>query len=330
MILQRLVNLSSFEYDTDRFNNRNNLINFIDKHNLNGIELLNPLSRDRNVIPDEIIKGVHLRYYPAWLDFWRGDEEALIKQFENVENINSYYEGSGREDIIDYLKREVEAANNIGAHYAVFHVSHAQLEHVFNYKFSYSDIEVIDASAEFVNEIFKGLNTNIKLLFENLWWPGLTMLDRNMADRLLSRVDYKNKGFMLDTGHLMNTNLTLGNEIEAIDYVVNTVKNLGELGKMIKGLHLNFSLSGQYVTDNVINKKFYPGDLTPAKMNDSIYKHITSIDMHDPFTDNYARKIIREIEPEYLIYEFVSNSLEELEDYIEIQNTALFGKEALG
>lgn len=324
--MEKLVNLSSFEYDTGRFNyNRDNLISFLERYDLDGIELLNPLTMDKNIIPEEIVKGIHLRYYPAWIDFWKENRSELIRQFGSFENVVSYYGGRKREDIVDYLRKEILCADEMGAEYAVFHISHAQMEHVFNYKFTYSDREVIDASAEFVNGIFKGLDTKIKLLFENLWWPGLTLLDREMAYRLLERVEYKNKGFMLDTGHLMNTNIKLENEKQAIDYVLETVDNLGELGKLIKGLHLNLSISGRYVTDNVINKEYHPQELTISKMNENIYGHISSIDMHSPFTGNDVRKIIERIEPDYLVYEFVTNSLDELERNIMVQDRAVFG-----
>ncbi|MDO7206222.1 hypothetical protein Q5M85_21135 [Paraclostridium bifermentans] len=44
---------------------------------------------------------------------------------------------------------------------------------------TYTDKDVIDASIELVNEIFKDLDTEVTILFENLWWPGLRMVDKN-------------------------------------------------------------------------------------------------------------------------------------------------------
>lgn len=52
---------------------------------------------------------------------------------------------------------------------------------------------------------------------------------------------------MLDTGHLMNTNPELQTEQDGIEYILKTVKALGEDRKLIRGLHLNCSLSGDYV-----------------------------------------------------------------------------------
>ena len=47
------------------------------------------------------------------------------------------------------------------------------------------------------------------------------------------------------------------------------------------------------------------------------------LDMHKPFTDGDVKKIIELIKPEYVVYEFITTSLEEFEEYITIQNKAL-------
>ena len=44
------------------------------------------------------------------------------------------------------------------------------------------------------------------------------MLDKNTALTLLEKVNYENKGFMLDTGHLMNTNHYIENEEFGVKY----------------------------------------------------------------------------------------------------------------
>ena len=38
-------------------------------------------------------------------------------------------------------------------------------------------------------------------------------------------------GLMLDTGHLMNTNVHLQNEQQGIDYILQVVAKLGDLGR---------------------------------------------------------------------------------------------------
>ncbi len=318
----KLVNLSTYKYDMDRFHcNSSEIINFLEKHNIGGVELLNPLMWNENIIPSSIVKGVHLKYYPTWLDFWNNNEEELLRQFNSMEAVKKYYGGTTRESIIEQYRKEIQQADKIGAEYVVFHVAHVQVEHAYTYDYTYNDEEIIDATAELVNEVFKGLNTNIKLLFENLWQRGLTMVNKDMVSRLLEKVDYFNKGFMLDTGHLMNTNLSLKNEKDGIQYILDTVNNLGELKKFIKGIHLNCSLSGEYVTKQIESN---PKDkLSFDYMQKNVLFHIMKIDMHKPFSDNTVKQLINIIEPEYVIYEFITRSVEELEEYITIQNKSL-------
>ncbi|WP_392486628.1 TIM barrel protein [Haloimpatiens sp. FM7315] len=320
----KLINLSTFSHDLERFNyNSEEIISFLKKNNVDGIELLNSIEWDNKVIPKTLVKGIHLKYYPIWLDFWRKDNKKLIDQFETKDNIERYYGGLSRKKIIEQYRKEIMVASFIGAKYVVFHVSHVQLEHTYTYDFTYSDCEVIDATAELVNEVFKDLKTNVKLLFENLWWPGLTFLDKSMAMRLLEKVNYKNKGFMLDTGHLMNTNISLKDEKEAIEYLTNTISKLGELKNFIKGIHLSSSLSGSYVKEQINKSKDKEKKLSYNEINKDVFIHIMNIDRHKPFKDKSISSLVDFIKPDYLIYEFITSSLEELDDYIKIQDSAL-------
>ena len=85
------------------------------------------------------------------------------------------------------------------------------------------------------------------LLYENLWWPGLTLLNPRLADHLLSGTHHQRTGLLLDTGHLMNTSTNLATEDEAVRYVRRVVRGLGGLRTSIYGMHLHRSLSGAFV-----------------------------------------------------------------------------------
>ncbi|MBZ9632895.1 TIM barrel protein [Clostridium sp. FP1] len=318
----KLINLSTYKCDMERFHDNSlEITNLLEKHTIDGIELLNSLMWDENIIPSSIVRGVHLKYYPTWLDFWNNNESELLRQFGSHDEIKNYFGGTTRQCIIDQYRKEIQQADKIGAEYIVFHVAHVQVEHAYTYDFTYTDEEIIDATSELINEVFRGLNTNIKLLFENLWLPGLTFLNKDILLRLLEKVNYSNKGFMLDTAHLMNTNFDLTNEKEGIQYILDTVNNLGELKKFIKGIHLNCSVSGEYIKEQIqANRKC---KLPFNKMKENVLFHIMKIDMHKPFSDTDVKRIIDFIDPEYVIYEFITRSLEELEEYITIQNKAL-------
>jgi hypothetical protein len=117
---------------------------------------------------------------------------------------------------------------------------------------------------------------------------------------------------MLVTGHLMNTNPELPNEEEAADYVCRTVDDLGEMAGLIRGVHLSCSLSGQY--QKSFDRK-YNHHTTFAEM----YKHIVSIDQHQPFRTKAARRILNFIQPEYITHEMIYSTLPELEEKLKIQ-----------
>ena len=260
-------------------------------------------------------------HYPVWLDFWNGDEEGLFEEFSSKEDIINYYGKLDKKVIIDKYREEIKIAEKLNAKYAVFHVSNVRTKDCFNYEFTYTDKEVVDATIEIVNEIFKGLDTNITILFENLWWPGLKMTDPELVRYFIENIEYENKGIMLDTGHLLNTNLDINNEEEGIEYLIETINNLGDMKDYIKGIHLSKSLSGKYVKEQI--EKYKNKDIDYSKANNEIIYHILNIDEHKPFTDNKIDNLIEMINPKFLVYEFITTSLEELSNFIKIQDKVL-------
>ena len=237
------------------------------------------------------------------------------------EDIINYYGNLDKKVIIDKYREEIKIAEKLNAEYAVFHVSNVRTKDSFNYEFTYTDKEVVDATIEIVNEIFKGLDNNITILFENLWWPGLKMTDPELVRYFIENIEYKNKGIMLDTGHLLNTNLDINNEEEGIDYLVETISNLGDMKDYIKGIHLSKSLSGKYVKEQI--EKYKNKDIDYSEVNNEIIYHILNIDEHKPFTNNKINNLIEMINPKFLVYEFITTSLEELSDFIKTQNKVL-------
>ncbi|MCT4621219.1 MAG: sugar phosphate isomerase/epimerase [Marinisporobacter sp.] len=316
-----LMNLSTYNFDLQKFNNEpENILKFLDKNQLDGIELSNPLGWKEEIIPKKNIKGVHLKQYPTWLDFWKGNQAALLEQFKDMDLVKKYY-GGDKKDVIDHYQKEIQLSTKLGVSYVVFHVSHVQVEHTFNYQFTYSDEEVIDATAELINAIFKDLQTDVTLLFENLWWPGLRKLDKDLVLRLFNQVHYENKGLLLDTGHLMNTNTALESEEEGIEYIINIINNLGELKSFIKGVHLHCSLSGKYVLEQM-NKK-QSKDFSFSPISHEVFMHVFNIDNHKPFTSPKVKELIELINPEYLVHEIIASSSSELEKYIQTQKNTL-------
>jgi hypothetical protein len=318
------MNFSNHSSDLDRFSGDYNQIKqFLEKHDLHGLEMIQDTQWNGGIIPPSMIIGLHMRFWPIWLDFWRKDKEELMRQFGDEASFTHYYGGNSRDSIMKYYRNEIKTACDMGAEYIVFHVSHVQLEHCYNYRFTYNDNEIIEAFIEMVNELMDGVDAKFNLLLENQWWPGLTFLDKRVAARLMEGIKYSNKGFMLDIGHMMNTNLELKAEGEAVEYILEVLENLEELYVYILGIHLNSSLSGEYVKKQIQGGTDYNPKESFFNRYLNAFGHISKIDRHVPLMHPSIKKVIEFVKPEYLVYEFITDSFEELEQYVETQNETL-------
>ena len=180
---------------------------------------------------------------------------------------------------------------------------------------------MLDASIELINELLKDSPTEIDFLVENLWWAGFRFTEPQKTKYLLNGISYKRKGIMLDTGHLMNTNLNLRDEEEGIDYILQMLEHHGEYSDYVKGLHLNKSLSGEYVKQTIGKLPIPSGDY--FERFGKSYSHILQIDMHEPFTDKKIIQLLKKVQPKYVVHELKGDSLEKKAKAIAIQREAM-------
>lgn len=311
--------LQWFEQDWRR------IADFTKKNRLDGVELIiHHDEPDLDAIPPNLVQGLHLTYWPVCLDFLRQDQEALLRQFGNAENIQLYYEGLTPQCMMDRYRYELKIARQLKVKYVVFHVGHVELSHIYQREFPYHDREVLDAFVDLINEIFPAEDQGMTLLCENLWWPGLNFLDPGETKRFMDKIQYPNKGFMLDIGHLMITNPQLKNGQEAGNYILETIKNLGDGKDWIKGIHLNMALCGDYVRQD------HRGKAAKLAQIEDIWErfleardHILNIDLHVPFDDPSIQEVIDFIRPLYVVFEVEPKNLQEFQHFIAIQNQAL-------
>ena len=247
------------------------------------------------------------------MDFWLKKAKRLKQQFRNVIERNQYFRDAfSREEWLSVIRRNIGAGLTEAPEYMVWHVAEANNEEIFTWEFNYSDREVLLASADVFNSIADEIPENVTVLFENLWWPGLRLTDPRNVKYFFERIERKNVGIMLDTGHLMNTNARLKNEAEAADYVCRIVDKLGPCAELIKGVHLSCSLSGQY------QRSFTR--CVPANLDNAlIWQHVASIDQHTPFATKAAKQILDCIKPEYVVHEFTYDNMDELRAKLSVQ-----------
>ncbi|MGL4361794.1 MAG: TIM barrel protein [Cellulosilyticaceae bacterium] len=297
---------------------------FVEKHNMAGIELGLTADYDYTKIPEGIVKGVHLSFYPMWLDFWNGDIEILKNILGNEQAIIDYYGDVNRQVMIDSYREQYNKVKALGAEYMVFHVSHVRLEDSFTWKFDYTDEMVIDATIELLNEAFPVEEDGPKLLFENLWWPGLTFERPEIAKRLIDGVKYPNKGFVMDISHLTLMNSEIKNEEDCYKYVKHIVEELGDLSTLIDVVHLNKTLPRNYVKkDHSFLLERYQQAHTKMHKDKILKTHIQRMDPHQPFDHPVADKILQMISPKYCVFETNPSSIYELAHFIIKQNKVL-------
>lgn len=257
--------------------------------------------------PRELAVGYHLTFFTDWLDLYREDRGMLLEKYGSLEEVRRFYGGLGAEFLMETYRADLARARKLGVRYVVFHVSDVSIEEGYTYRWRHSSEEVVDAAAEVVNALLGKEEAGLDFLLENLWWPGLTMTDPDLTERLLEGIRSPSKGIMLDTGHLMNTNTGLASQQEGIAYIHRMLDAHGGLCRHIRGIHLHQSLSGAYVRGHTgaVPANLPQDCLEQYGVN---YRHIQKIDRHQPWTAPEAASIVERLRPDYLTHELAAVS----------------------
>ena len=296
------MNITTSYDDVCRFFSADDLKSFYKSHGCDGLEVMpldnyDPADLEHPIPPEEcslirssMVRGVHCCCLGDWMD-------------------------KDREELIRHYRKDLDYAKWMGAEYVVFHVVQVNDEEGFTYVMQHEDREVLTAAASFINELLEEQDYDFWFLMENLWWPGLNFLSPEDTRYLLERVHYEKKGFMLDTGHFLHTNLDLKTQEEGVDYLNQMLDAHGDLVSYIKGIHLQQSLTGDYVKEWLSTRHELPED--PAERFCKVYEHIFKIDKHEPFTAEGVPAMVQRIQPLYVTYEYITRSREELGKYLD-------------
>lgn len=317
-----LVNISNISCDTEGVlgGKPENLHRFLARHNLAGIEFTLYGQWDRLMPPADTVQGVHLPFWPDWLDFWRQDWPELLQSFGTREMVEQYYSAATKEAWLQQWRQNISRAVGAEAKYVVFHVCSNRSREMINRRFSYDNQQVVTASIELLNELVDELPDECWLLLENLWWPGLTMQQPELCQQLVEGIKHPRTGFMLDTGHLMNTNWDLQNQLDGVEYVEQIVKGLGEMRHFIKGMHLHQSLSGLFVRTKAAEN---PEPLQQPLGWEESFQYVSQVDQHQPFSIPEARELVELIKPDFLVHEFIQQDMADWEQKVAVQRSAL-------
>jgi sugar phosphate isomerase/epimerase len=277
-------------------------------------------------IPAGVMTGMHLRFYPILKPFWIGDKARLLEIFGDMETVIAFYGGPTRESLVENYRKQLALAQQLGCEYAVFHLSQSEFDYIYHWRFPWNWRETIDMCAELLNAAMADSPFSGELLLENLWWPGsFRALHPEEIEYALSRIAYPRTGIVLDTGHVLNTNQSIFSEAQGIEFLIDSVRSLGELSAVIRGLHLTRSLSADYVTKTQQALVPPPAEGSFWHQYHQAIIHVNQIDQHDPFDDPAIKGLFDVIHPDYVTYEFSYKSEEEWLDKIRRQRRALAG-----
>ena len=311
--MYKLLNMADF-YSNEEL--EKDMQYFSEKYGFDGYELIKFFDGDNSSLK-KYIKGYHMRFFPSWMELYLEDFNSLYDELKDEKYFKSLCGGHSKKELIEYYKRELKIAKELEVEYVVFHACNVKVTEAMTYDFKYSDKEVLDAVISIINKIFEDGEYNFKLLFENLWWSGLRLTNKEEVEYLLNGVKYKNVGFILDTGHMINNNRGIKNSKEGIGYIKKNIENIGKYKNLIYGMHLNYSLSGEYVNRAIKENK--EKNLSIEEIMNNVYQHVGSIDYHDPFEDKEIIDVINSLPIKYLVFELIGNTREELEDKIQRQ-----------
>lgn len=316
--MEQILYIPSYNEILAEYKNAKDLRDSYEEYGCKGLEIICCGNDDRSIILPDMVKGLHMSFYPFWIDFWNKNEDTLYSEFGSRDVWEGFYGGKEPSVLLENFKKDLAHAERMKAEYVVFHISDVTIEGVFTHQHIHTDEEVIDASADLINQLLDEKEYQFTFLMENLWWPGLTMTDPNMTARLLERVHYKNKGIMLDTGHLMCSNLELKSEEEAWSYIEKMLEHHGDLIQYVKGVHLHQSVTGEFTKKALkqvpeLEKDYY-------KRFKQVYELLGNIDTHKPTSCLKAKQVIEKLDPQYVVHELMASNREQRECVLKKQS----------
>ncbi|MFA5453323.1 MAG: hypothetical protein WC248_07100 [Candidatus Methanomethylophilaceae archaeon] len=291
---------------------------------LDGVELLTGYEPvDASFL--DLSTSVHLPYATDWYAAWTG----VRKVSDDIpdEDVRYLFYGREKKDIINNLKLAMDNATVVDPAYAVLHACNANLDEILAYDYSDDDEKILSVFIEMVNEVislFPNGEPPFKILFENLWWPGLKMLDDKGFRLIEKKIEFENWGLCLDTGHLMVSTKRSREEKSSIQILERIFENYPkEMIDRIITMHLHQNTSADFM-------KTYSRDPNYLRLGtidrlNVAYGYIFKMDEHRPFTLKEATHLVDIIKPKYVTHEMGAvDILARIRDFK--QQRALFQK----
>lgn len=166
---------------------------------------------------------------------------------------------------------------------------------------------VIGEFCEMVNQAvqdFPGCEPPFRLAFENLWWEGLRLRSPREWRLMEERLEFDNWGFVLDTGHLMNTLDDAFDEDSAIKGLGKVVDSYPQdMKDRICTMHLQLSTTAGF-RSGIVDDTRHEGE-SWDDFSLRAYRRANDMDQHRPYSSPEIVDIVRDIAPEFLVHELM-------------------------
>ena len=264
----------------------------------------------------DISPSVRLPYAVDWYSGWMGTADP--DEFDE-DNVKYLMFGRDRDEIVRNIGAAITFAAEVEPAYGTFHACSTNLGEAMLRKQTDSSREVLREFCEMMNRTvsgFRGGEPPFKLAFENLWWPGLRLLDPWEYRYLDSHLEFSNWGLCLDTGHMMNTLPDAYDERSCIDGLLKIFGRYpDDMKERIGTVHLHLSTSAGY-RSTFEETRGPPGE-TMRDAVARIYRHVVKIDQHRPFSSKGCRLLIDELSPDFVTHEMMGPTTEHvLSDFV--------------
>jgi sugar phosphate isomerase/epimerase len=312
---------SVFE-DPSEFPGHGSLSERIAAFGLDGFEMFTMVEPvpPQYILPE--VTAVHLPYAIDWRCAWEG------RLYEDApEDVTYFSFGHDREEQVDTVHRMIDYAKVLNPQYGVIHAGNSDMRQVFLKEHHSDDLAIIGEFCELINRAvadFPNGEPPYRLVFENLWWEGLRLLDPAEWRVLEDRLEFDNWGILLDTGHLMNALPGAYDEESAIDSLVDVVSRYPkDMIDRIPAMHLQLSTTAAFrasLTDDTRHEGESWKDFSRRA-----YKRAGEIDEHRPFSSQSVHRIIDIIKPDFINHELLGSRSHDRYGDLK-QQLALFGR----
>jgi len=311
---EHLVNISAYDFDLERLGGEDGVRNLVEAGGVSGTEMLTghfPAPAGMR----GLVKAVHLPYAVDWFSGWNGRHE--LDGLSDEQCLFLCY-GRDRGEMVATVAGMIANAAPLRPAYGVMHAASPDLYRVFSQRNGFSDRDVLAALAELLNSAvsaFPGGEPPFPLALENLWWPGLRLMDRSEVSELERRLEFESWTLCLDTGHLMNALRDCREEEAAVEGVERALDRLGDDSlERIGAMHLHLSLSADYQERTISrgeSAEYLEADID-GKLS-MAYPHFGRMDWHSPFETDACLRIVDRARPAHVTHEFVTPCRDELE-----------------